>query len=276
MKLRILTASFAILSLVGIWSCGPAENEMTFSVSSSIEFPTRGDSVTLTLTASSELENISSLQVKVTSVDTLGGEVLFLEESQDVGDLAFNGKFSFKVTKNAAFGEAINVLVTATDALGGSFEYTYDKVTTVAYMLEYRSNAQMGHYFGPINGGFNLVDAVEAYIDAPNNTKDIVDQSEQKKDLSNTIAANSESNTQYVDLGSNFVIESIHTASVESIFGERSATNLITVSQGTKFLAKLRGGVDYAVVHITSVEPDWEIQATENKGRYVFDIYKLQ
>ncbi|MGB0431150.1 MAG: hypothetical protein ACPGLV_11800 [Bacteroidia bacterium] len=276
MKLRIFTAALAMLALVGIWSCGPAENEVTFDMVTSNEFPTRGDSVKLTITASSELENLSSIQIRVTSVDTNGAELLFLEETQDLGDLSFEGEFSFEVDKGVKFGESINVVVTAKDALDGSFEYTNSDGKAVAYMKMYRAGAQMGHFFGTINGGFNLVDAIEAYKDAPNSTKDIVDQSEQKKDLSNTLSANTESNTQYVDLGEDFTIADIHTASIEQIYTERAPSTLIVVAEGTKFLAQLRGGTDYAVVHITAIEPDFGEGTAESTGRYIFDIYKLQ
>lgn len=276
MKLKFISFSIILLSFVGLWSCGPNENEVTFGVVASDIYPTRGDSITITVSVSSELEVLKSVKVEVMTVDTNGNELNYLSETADATDLAYEGSFSFRLTGGVAFGEAINVIVTATDAIDGSFEETDKSITAVAFMKMYRPNAGAGHQFGPLNGGFNLVDAIEAYRDAPNNTKDMVDKSEQKKELSSTFTAHSESNTQFVDLGKDFTITDLHTVSAAEAFAERSPSTLITVSEGTKFMAKLRGGNDYAVVHITEIDPEFEQQPTENKGKYVFDIYKLQ
>jgi hypothetical protein len=276
MKLKLISFSAILLSLVGLWSCGPNENQVTFGVEASNIYPTRGDSVTITVSASSELEVLKSIKVEVMSVDTNGNELSFLSETATATDLAYEGSFSFKVGNGVAFGESINVVVTATDAIDGSFENTDNSITAVSYMKVYRSDASAGHQFGPLNGGYNLVEAIEAYRDAPNNTKDMVDKSEQKKELSNTFVAHAESATQFVDLGKDMVITDLHTVSAAKAFAERSPSTLITVSVGTKFMAKLRGGDDYAVVHILEIDPEFELQPTENKGKYVFDIYKLQ
>lgn len=276
MKLRNLASLALLISLVGFWSCGPAENQVTADLTTDNEFPTRGDSVSFSITISSELENLTQVVVEVSSVDTNGNEVVFMEETRDAGELSFSGDYSFVVSKGAAFGESINVIITSTDALDGSFETVNSDITTVAYMQVFRSNASVGHQWGPLNGGYNLVDAIQAYRDAPANTKDIVDQSEQKKELSNVFQSNAETNTQFVDLGESYNIEALHTVSVEQAFSERSPSTVITVAEGTKFLASLRGGSDWAVVEVTSIDPEYEQTATENKGRYVFNIYKLQ
>jgi hypothetical protein len=276
MKLRNLVSLALLISLVGFWSCGPTENQVTADLTTETEFPTRGDTVKFNVTVSSELENLKQVVVEVTSVDTNGNEIAIIEETRDAGDLTFSGEYTFVVSKSAAFGQAVTVVITSTDALDGSFETVNTDIKTVAYMKVYRPNASICHQFGPLNSGYNLVDAVQAYRDAPANTKDIVDQSEQKKELSNVLQSNSETNTQFVDLGNTFDIGSLHTVSVETVFSERSPSSVITVSEGTKFLANLRGGSDWAVVHITSIEPDFEQAGNENKGRYIFDIYKLQ
>ncbi|MFY0675450.1 MAG: hypothetical protein JXQ87_18785 [Bacteroidia bacterium] len=276
MKLRTLLSLALLISLVGFWSCGPAENQVTVDLTTDSEFPTRGDSVSLNITVSSELENLKQVVVEVSSVDTNGNALLFVKETRDAGDLSFSGEYSFTVGEGTAFGETINVIITSTDAIDGSFETVNTDITAVAYMSVFRADAEVGHQWGPLNGGYNLVDAVQAYRDAPANTKDMVDQSEQQKVLSNVFQSNAEANTTFIDLGENYNIAELHTVSVEDVFSERSASNVITVAAGTKFIAKLRGGSDYAVVHITSIDPDYEPTTTENKGHYVFDIYKLQ
>lgn len=276
MKLRNLISFILLITLVGFWSCGPAENQVTVDLTAENEFPTRGDSVSFSITVSSELEILKQVVVEVSSVDTNGNEVVYVEETRDAGEFSFTGDYSFVVSRGTAYGETINVIVTSTDAIDGSFETVNTDITAVAYMKVFRRDAFVGHQWGPLNGGYNLVDAIQAYRDAPANTKDIVDQSEQAKELSNVFQSSAEANTQFIDLGENYEIGSLHSVNVPEVYAERAPSTIITVAEGTKFLANLRGGSDWAVVHLTSIDPDYEQTATDNKGYYVFDIYKLQ
>lgn len=277
-NLKLLSLFALALIMTGLWSCNPDEgntNDVTLAVTPDNEFPAVGDTVNLTVAGSATLENLTNIVVTIVSTDSTG-TAFTLPTSLDtsVSTMDFVSELRFVVPEKIGSGTNIVIEMSATDELDGAYSASAE-VTVATYMAIYRDSAVVGHRWGPLNGAFNLVTGIEAFQDAPNNTKDLIDNSEQEKELAGAFRAHEETNTSYVDLGKEFDISTIHTSNVSNIYNNRSSSTLITVTSGTKFLARLRGGSSWAVVHIQAVEPDFESQPTNNAGRYIFDLYRM-
>lgn len=273
MKLKLFVLGCFAVLLTGIWSCGPGENAVTIEVLSSNEFPERGDDVTLTVRATSDKRDLSEVAIVVTTVDSMGTEIEVLNDKADASGLSFENDFTITTPAGVGIGEKINIVITAKDEDGDSYDENTD-IEAVAYMKLFRGDAVFGHRFGALAIGYNLVEGTEVYVDAPAATKDIVDNSEQGKELGSVLISNPESGTQFVDLGGSYVIDDLNTGVAAKRFAEATSGTLVTVIEGTKVLAKLRDN-SYALVHIKTLEPEYAHQgATDNLGRYVIDIYK--
>ncbi|MBI3142552.1 MAG: hypothetical protein HYZ16_06975 [Bacteroidetes bacterium] len=278
MNFRTLTLFSTLLGASILWSCGGKENKVTIDIVPQALYGKSGDTLNVKVTASSELENIKSVTINITAIDTLGAQVEVLSTSAVGGSLTFDRTFDFTVGASLKKGEAFQIKVTVTDDVDGVFEGTNAEMYPVAYMAVLRSQVHVGHLYGPINIGYDLVTGEEIFRDSPNNIRDMMDRSEQKKDLAGSFNSHNQSNTKFVDIGNGYDITSLHTVAARDFFEQKTPSTIISVAEGTKFLASLRGGTDFAVVHITGIDTEWEPsgQTTENKGRYTLDIYKFE
>ena len=279
MKLKLFYFAFLAIVAGGLTSCGTDDSE-SFVVDIVVdnEFPTRGDQVGIEITAGGG-NKLDSIYFTATSVDTNGSIIELFTDIDEIGDKSFIGIYGFTVTDNVKYGEEIILNVQFVDNNGNLTE-EIKTIHAVGYMSTIREGAVIGHQWGPLNGGFDLMTGGELYIgtepkpDAE--TIDLMDNSEKVKALANSLSAHESSKTQFIDLGSTYEIGTLHSINVVDVFTERSPQTLISVVSGTKFLAKLRGGDTYAVVHITEIDPDFESVATQNKGKYTFDLYHIQ
>ena len=275
MKVRLLALGLLTVLMTTIWSCGPGDNTVTIEVLPANEFPERGDEVAITVRADSEHEDLTEVTVVIKATDSTGTEIEVLNETKEASGLSFEEDFTMSTPNSVKIGEVLSIVVTAKDAESGSFEGT-GSAEVVSYYKVYRADAVSGHRFGTQAIGYNLVDAIEVYGDAPANTKDMVDNSEQNKELSNVFISNTESGAQFVDLGNAYDISTLNTGIAAKRFAESQGSTLISVIAGTKFLAKLRDN-SYTLVHIKEIDAEYSHQgATDNLGRYTMDIYKAK
>lgn len=279
MKNLKLFSFLTLITLIGcLYACGPDEEVSDLSITTELsnEYPKVGDTVSVTVNVNSSEVKLTQVTIEGNTVDTLGTDVQLISEDESASELTYTQTFEFVVPASLKSGAEINIVVKAYDKNDESKEAQI-KLVVAEYMKLYRTDATMGHKFGHYAGAYDLVVVDAVYIDGANNTKDLKDVSENRKALSQTIEADEASSTTYVDLGIDFDIMTLNDQNVNTVYVNKSNTTIINVVEGTKFLARLRDGSDWAVVHIKTIDNDFkQVPEEDSPGRYIFDVYKTK
>ncbi|MBI1184198.1 hypothetical protein GC194_07995 [bacterium] len=278
MKLKILTLTAVLALFACVFSCGkkePDKSDTTLTVSTNKEYPQLGDTVTVSVKIVNTIADIASIKVEANAIDTNEASMTILNESATASGLTYDGTFQLIITKNLKVNQQIDVKVTTTDAQGNSFDKTASTTPAAKAYIARKDNV-MYHQFSQSPGFYDLVETVERYRSDPGTTKDLMDRSEQDKSLSKSFEANKQTGTTFVDLGVDFDLKTLNSAMAAKQFTTRNPSTIVSVAVESKFLAKLRGGDEIALVHITEIDPNYGGATDLNKGKYVFDIYKFQ
>lgn len=282
MKLKYLLFTLSLTAMASLWSCGgedeaPTENNVVLTVSVDNEFPLVGDRIKLTVKASSEAVDMTSLEIIGTTTDTTGAERELLVENPDVSGLSYEESFEITIPDILGRDAVINFEVTAKDGLNQDFTETATaEVSTETRFLiqEFRCD----HRFS-LSGesGIDLLtgNTIIPQGSAQDETWDFIDRSGQQEPLAKSfLSLNSPGpKTEFVDLGVEYDIETIKSGQAKVEFKNRSANTVISVTENSKVLAKVRGTENYAIIHVRSINTEGD---EVNKGFYILDIYKFK
>jgi len=145
------------------------------------------------------------------------------------------------------------LIVTDKDALTA----TQSVVITVVDALSTEvTDGEIGHLYGPLNGAWDLVNDVEMWMADPDANKDMVNTSSASGSAFEAgWEAGTGNSTTFVKDNS-FDYDNAYAQDAEDAFNAGTPSNEVSdASENDIYIARLRGGDNYAVIKITDIDP---------------------
>ena len=278
MKTKYLVFALSLALATTLWSCGgedegPTENNVVLSLNLDEKFPKVGNKIKLSVLASSETVDVTSIQINATAVDSSGAEQELFVKASGVGELIYEESFDITIPKFLARGAIVNISVEVLDGLNNKYseEITAEVSTSLRLLL---SEARCNHFHSNQVAGYSLLNGASIIPigGSVNSTWDLLDNSDEKKPLSKVFTSKNDPATTFVDLG-DYDLDALNTGLAKVEFSNRSANTIVSVKEETKILAKIRGTDEYAVVHVRSINTEDD---EADGGYYILDLYRFK
>lgn len=166
---------------------------------------------------------------------------------------------------------AYELIVTDKDGMTASQSVV---ITVVEALSTEITTGVIGHLYGPLNGAWDLVNDVGMWMGDPDANKDMINTS---AGSGTAFVAGWEAgpgnSTTFVQANS-FDYDNAYAQDAEDAYNAGSPSSEVSdVSENDIFIAKLRGGDDYAVIKITDVDPYFK-STMAGDGRITFSYKK--
>jgi hypothetical protein len=277
-KMKKLNLLFAIFSIAVLGFLSSCETDPTEDLSPLLTITTSGLSGTNTIMEGSTYDvditaaqnPTSTKKLKELVVQTPGADTTVV-----IGAASYSNTFTFDaplagVTHTYTFILKDNDNVTITKTL----TVTGTGVVVVSTPFGAEVVGAFFHIEGSLQGAYNLVDEATVAVAGTETFKDMKNMNIAGANFTGSWTTGTGNGTLYVRANSfDYANGSVEDAMAAYAGGNAGGTMLNPLS-GNVFIAKLRGGSNYAIIKIVTIDPNNNDCACGNKGKITFNFKK--